>query len=129
MYRLYASKQEKKEIEFDWCAVNAVEATAAASYETIMLNYNRETVSTDYDVCDKLIFDEISLETVLDILDAGKPDGVVVSMGGHVPNNLAMRCTKPAHGGIDACFTGEVGPHYPFQSEASKNGQNVAASK
>ena len=78
-------------VEFDWCAVNAVEAAAAAGYETIMLNYNPETVSTDYDVCDKLIFDEISLETVLDIIDAEKPDGIIVSMGGQVPNNLAMR--------------------------------------
>jgi carbamoyl-phosphate synthase large subunit len=78
-------------VEFDWCAVNAVEAASAAGYETIMLNYNPETVSTDYDVCDKLIFDEISLETVLDIIDVEKPDGVVVSMGGQVPNNLAIR--------------------------------------
>ena len=78
-------------VEFDWCAVNAVEAAAAAGYETIMLNYNPETVSTDYDVCDKLIFDEISLETVLDIVDTEKPDGIIVSMGGQVPNNLAMR--------------------------------------
>ena len=56
-----------------------------------MLNYNPETVSTDYDVCDKLVFDEISLETVLDIVDAEEPDGIIVSMGGQIPNNLAMR--------------------------------------
>ena len=78
-------------VEFDWCCVNAVQAASDLGYETIMLNYNPETVSTDYDVCDKLIFDEISLETVLDIIDEEKPDGIVVSMGGQIPNNLAMR--------------------------------------
>ena len=78
-------------VEFDWCCVNAVQAASDLGYETIMLNYNPETVSTDYDVCDKLVFDEISLETVLDIIDAEKPDGIIVSMGGQIPNNLAMR--------------------------------------
>ena len=78
-------------VEFDWCCVNAVQAASDLGYETIMLNYNPETVSTDYDVCDKLVFDEISLETVLDIIDQEKPDGIVVSMGGQIPNNLAMR--------------------------------------
>ena len=78
-------------VEFDWCCVNAVQAASDLGYETIMLNYNPETVSTDYDVCDKLVFDEISLEIVLDIIDEEKPDGIVVSMGGQIPNNLAMR--------------------------------------
>jgi len=78
-------------VEFDWCGVNAVRACAELGYETIMLNYNPETVSTDYDVCDRLIFDEISLESVLDIVETEKPDGIVVSMGGQIPNNLAMR--------------------------------------
>ena len=78
-------------VEFDWCCVNAVQAASDLGYETIMLNYNPETVSTDYDVCDKLVFDEISLETVLDVIEVEKPDGVVVSMGGQIPNNLAMR--------------------------------------
>lgn len=78
-------------VEFDWCCVNAVRAAKEAGYETIMLNYNPETVSTDYDECDKLIFDEISLESVLDIYERERPEGVVVSMGGQVPNNLAMR--------------------------------------
>ena len=78
-------------VEFDWCCVNAVQAASELGYETIMLNYNPETVSTDYDMCDKLIFDEISFETVLDIYEREQPDGVVVSMGGQVPNNLAMR--------------------------------------
>lgn len=78
-------------VEFDWCCVNAVEAAAALGYETIMVNYNPETVSTDYDVCDRLIFDEISLETVLELYELERPDGVIVSMGGQIPNNLAQR--------------------------------------
>ncbi len=78
-------------VEFDWCAVNAANAARALGFETIMVNYNPETVSTDYDVCDKLIFDEISLESVLDLYDREQPDGVVVNMGGQIPNNLALR--------------------------------------
>jgi carbamoyl-phosphate synthase large subunit len=77
-------------VEFDWCCVNAAQAASAQGYETIMLNYNPETVSTDYDVCDRLVFDEVSLETVLDLWEQEQPDGVVVSMGGQIPNNLAM---------------------------------------
>lgn len=78
-------------VEFDWCCVNAVEAARALGYETLMLNYNPETVSTDYDICDRLVFDEVSLETVLDLYEQEQPYGVVVSMGGQVPNNLAIR--------------------------------------
>lgn len=78
-------------VEFDWCAVNAAKAASAVGYETIMLNHNPETVSTDYDSCDRLYFDELSLEVVLDLCDHERPDGVVVSMGGQTPNNLAMR--------------------------------------
>ncbi len=78
-------------VEFDWCAVAAVKTASELGYETIMLNYNPETVSTDYDTCDKLIFDEVSIETVLDIYEREQPYGIVVSMGGQVPNNLAMR--------------------------------------
>ncbi len=81
-------------VEFDWCAVNAVQAAASLGYEPIMLNYNPETVSTDYDVCDRLYFDEISFETVLDLYEHERPDGVVVSMGGQIPNNLALRLAK-----------------------------------
>jgi len=77
-------------VEFDWCAVNAAQAAAALGYESIMLNHNPETVSTDYDICDRLYFDEISLETVLDLVERERPDGVVVSMGGQIPNNLAL---------------------------------------
>jgi len=78
-------------VEFDWCCVNAAQAAAALGYETIMVNYNPETVSTDYDVCDRLIFDEISFETVLELYELERPDGVIVSMGGQIPNNLAQR--------------------------------------
>ena len=78
-------------VEFDWCCVNAAKAAAAQGYETIMVNYNPETVSTDYDECDKLVFDEISFETILDLYELEKPEGIVVSMGGQVPNNLAIR--------------------------------------
>jgi carbamoyl-phosphate synthase large subunit len=81
-------------VEFDWCAVNAAQAVSALGYESLMLNYNPETVSTDYDICDRLYFDEISLETVLDLCDHEAPDGVVVSMGGQIPNNLALRLAK-----------------------------------
>jgi carbamoyl-phosphate synthase large subunit len=80
-------------VEFDWCAVNAVQAAAALGYETLVLNHNPETVSTDYDICERLYFDEISLESVLDLCEHERPDGVVVSMGGQVPNNLALRLT------------------------------------
>jgi len=81
-------------VEFDWCAVSAVQAASAAGFETIMVNYNPETVSTDYDVCDRLVFDEISLESVLELCDREKPVGVVVSMGGQIPNNLAARLAQ-----------------------------------
>ncbi len=84
-------------VEFDWCAVHAVQAASALGYETIMLNYNPETVSTDYDVCDRLVFDEISLETVLHLCETEKPDGIVVSMGGQIPNNLALRLHDAGH--------------------------------
>jgi carbamoyl-phosphate synthase large subunit len=77
-------------VEFDWCCVNAIEAASEVGYETIMLNCNPETVSTDYDVCDQLVFDEISLESVLEIYQSEQPEGIVLSMGGQLPNNLAM---------------------------------------
>jgi carbamoyl-phosphate synthase large subunit len=83
-------------VEFDWCCVNAVQTAKKEGYETIMINYNPETVSTDYDMCDKLYFDELSLERVLDIYEFEKKTvtGVVVSTGGQVPNNLAMKLDK-----------------------------------
>jgi len=78
-------------VEFDWCSVNAVETVRKFGYKAIMINYNPETVSTDYDMCDRLYFDELSLERVLDIIDLESPKGVIVSVGGQIPNNLAMK--------------------------------------
>jgi carbamoyl-phosphate synthase large subunit len=78
-------------VEFDWCCVNSVLTLKNLNYTTIMLNYNPETVSTDYDVCDKLYFDELSLEAVLDIYEKEKPVGIIISMGGQIPNNLALK--------------------------------------
>ena len=81
-------------VEFDWCAVNTVFTLKQESYQTIMVNYNPETVSTDYDICDKLYFDELSFERILDIYEKENPDGLIISMGGQIPNRLAMRCHK-----------------------------------
>ncbi|MGV8176802.1 MAG: carbamoyl-phosphate synthase (glutamine-hydrolyzing) large subunit [Candidatus Bilamarchaeaceae archaeon] len=81
-------------VEFDWCCVRSAETLSKLGYETIMLNYNPETVSTDYDVCDKLYFDEISLENVLEINRKERVDGIVVSMGGQIPNSLALKLDK-----------------------------------
>lgn len=81
-------------VEFDWCCVNATETASKLGYKTIMLNFNPETVSTDYDTCDKLYFDEMSLERTLDIYEFENPEGVIVSMGGQIPNNLAVRLGK-----------------------------------
>jgi len=78
-------------VEFDWCSVNALKTVNDEGYRSIMINYNPETVSTDYDVCDRLYFDELSFERVMDIFDLEKPKGVIVSVGGQIPNNLAMR--------------------------------------
>ena len=78
-------------VEFDWCSVNAVKTIHNEGYRSIMINYNPETVSTDYDTCDRLYFDELTFERVMDIIDLENPHGVVVSMGGQIPNNLAMK--------------------------------------
>ena len=78
-------------VEFDWCSVNAIQTARKLGYKSIMINYNPETVSTDYDVCDRLYFDELSFERVLDVIDLEQPRGVIVSVGGRIPNNLAMK--------------------------------------
>ena len=78
-------------VEFDWCGVQALNTIRKEGYRSVMINYNPETVSTDYDMCDRLYFDELTYERVLDILDLEAPYGVVVSTGGQIPNNLAMR--------------------------------------
>ncbi|MBQ4229695.1 MAG: carbamoyl-phosphate synthase (glutamine-hydrolyzing) large subunit, partial [Bacteroidaceae bacterium] len=78
-------------VEFDWCSVNAIQTARKLGYKSIMINYNPETVSTDYDMCDRLYFDELSFERVLDVIDLESPRGVIVSTGGQIPNNLAMK--------------------------------------
>lgn len=78
-------------VEFDWCGVQALNTIRKEGYRSVMINYNPETVSTDYDMCDRLYFDELTFERVMDILDLECPKGVVVSTGGQIPNNLAMK--------------------------------------
>jgi carbamoyl-phosphate synthase large subunit len=78
-------------VEFDWCSVNAINTIRREGLRGVMINYNPETVSTDYDMCDRLYFDELSFERVMDIIDLETPRGVVLAMGGQIPNNLAMR--------------------------------------
>jgi carbamoyl-phosphate synthase large subunit len=78
-------------VEFDWCSVNAIDTIKKVGLRSVMINYNPETVSTDYDICDRLYFDELTFERVLDIIEFEKPQGVIVSVGGQIPNNLAMR--------------------------------------
>jgi len=78
-------------VEFDWCCVNAVMTLKQLGYRTLMINYNPETVSTDYDVCDRLYFDELSLETILEIYEKEQALGIIISMGGQTPNNLALK--------------------------------------
>ncbi len=78
-------------VEFDWCSVNAIDTIKKEGFRSVMINYNPETVSTDYDICDRLYFDELTNERVLDIIDLENPGGVIVSVGGQIPNNLAMR--------------------------------------
>lgn len=78
-------------VEFDWCGVSALNTIRKIGYRSVMINYNPETVSTDYDTCDRLYFDELSFERVMDIIELEEPKGVIVSTGGQIPNNLAMR--------------------------------------
>ena len=81
-------------IEFDWCGVSAIRALRGMGYKSTMVNYNPETVSTDYDECDRLYFEELSRERVLDIYEVDKSDGVVISVGGQIPNGLAVPLDK-----------------------------------
>jgi carbamoyl-phosphate synthase large subunit len=78
-------------VEFDWCSVNAIDTIKKEGFRSVMINYNPETVSTDYDTCDRLYFDELTFERVFDIIELEDPLGVIVSVGGQIPNNLAMR--------------------------------------
>jgi len=81
-------------VEFDWCSVNAVETARKLGYASVMINYNPETVSTDYDMCDRLYFDELSFERVMDVVDIETPKGVILSVGGQIPNNLATKLDR-----------------------------------
>jgi len=81
-------------VEFDWCCVNTVISLKSLGYKTIMINYNPETVSTDYDICHRLYFDELSFETVADIYEKENPKGIIISMGGQIPNNIATKCDR-----------------------------------
>jgi carbamoyl-phosphate synthase large subunit len=81
-------------VEFDWCSVTALQTIRKEGWRGVMINYNPETVSTDYDMCDRLYFDELTFERVMDIVDLENPHGVVVSVGGQIPNNLALRLAK-----------------------------------
>ncbi len=78
-------------VEFDWCSVNALQTVRKEGYRSVMINYNPETVSTDYDMCDRLYFDELTFERVMDIIELESPHGVILSVGGQIPNNLAVR--------------------------------------
>lgn len=81
-------------VEFDWCSVNALETIRKQGWRGVMINYNPETVSTDYDMCDRLYFDELTYERVMDIYDLENPEGMIISVGGQIPNNLAIRLDK-----------------------------------
>ena len=78
-------------VEFDWCSVNALQTIRKLGWRGVMINYNPETVSTDYDICDRLYFDELTFERVLDIYELESPHGIILSVGGQIPNNLALR--------------------------------------
>ena len=78
-------------VEFDWCGVQALNTIRKEGWRSVMINYNPETVSIDYDMCDRLYFDELTFERVMDIIEMEQPHGVIVSTGGQIPNNLAMR--------------------------------------
>ena len=97
LYTSYPSHSRKSayrigsSVEFDWCGVQALQTIRKEGYRSVMINYNPETVSTDYDMCDRLYFDELTFESVMDILELENPHGVIVSTGGQIPNNLALR--------------------------------------
>ena len=111
-------------VEFDWCGVQALQTIRANGYRSIMINYNPETVSTDYDVCDRLYFDELTFERVLDIVDLECPHGVIVSTGGQIPNNLAMRLYEQGVPilGTSAVDIDNAEDRAKFSSMLSRNG-------
>ncbi len=105
-------------VEFDWCSVNALSAIRKQGYRSVMINYNPETVSTDYDMCDRLYFDELTYERVMDILELENPMGTIVSVGGQIPNNLAVRLDKAGMHllGTDAASIDNAEDRHKFSS-------------
>ena len=111
-------------VEFDWCGVQALNTIRKEGYRSIMINYNPETVSTDYDMCDRLYFDELTFERVMDIIDLEAPHGVVVSTGGQIPNNLAIKLDEqhvPILGAA-ACDIDNAEDRAKFSSMLTQNG-------
>ncbi|KAJ8319880.1 hypothetical protein KUTeg_001467 [Tegillarca granosa] len=106
-------------VEFDWCAVNCIRQLRQMGYKTIMVNYNPETVSTDYDMCDRLYFDEISFEVVMDIYCMENPDGIILSVGGQLPNNIAMDLHRQQDNQLKVIECNvRVSRSFPFVSKA-----------
>lgn len=113
-------------VEFDWCGVQALQTIRKEGYRSVMINYNPETVSTDYDMCDRLYFDELTFERVMDIIDIENPHGVIVSTGGQIPNNLAMRLDEQRVPilGTSALDIDNAEDRAKFSSMLSRNGIN-----
>lgn len=113
-------------VEFDWCGVQALQTIRREGYRSIMINYNPETVSTDYDMCDRLYFDELTFERVMDIIDIECPHGVIVSTGGQIPNNLAIRLDEQHVPilGTSAKDIDNAEDRAKFSSMLAKNGIN-----
>ena len=116
-------------VEFDWCGVQALNTIRQQGYRSVMINYNPETVSTDYDMCDRLYFDELTFERVMDIIDLETPHGVIVSTGGQIPNNLAMWLDeqKVPILGTSANDIDNAEDRAKFSSMLSRNGINQPA--
>jgi carbamoyl-phosphate synthase large subunit len=111
-------------VEFDWCSVNALQSIRKEGYRSVMINYNPETVSTDYDMCDRLYFDELTYERVMDIIELENPHGVILSVGGQIPNNLAMRldAAKVPILGTQAKFVDNAEDRHKFSSMLDRIG-------
>lgn len=110
-------------VEFDWCGVQALETIRHQGYRSVMINYNPETVSTDYDMCDRLYFDELTFERVMDIIDLENPHGVIVSTGGQIPNNLALYLDEEHVPilGTDACDIDNAEDRAKFSAMLTRN--------
>ena len=113
-------------VEFDWCGVQALNTIRREGYRSVMINYNPETVSTDYDMCDRLYFDELTFERVMDIIDLETPNGVIVSTGGQIPNNLAMKLDEQHVPilGTSAADIDNAEDRAKFSSMLTRNGIN-----